>query len=118
MFTKPRNKLVLIATTGLMTLMLASEPARAQHDHDIVTPLVAGFAFGALLNYGHSSHHYYRYQHRRHGHYRHGSRYGSRHGSYHNGGHYNKRHSSHGHYSHKQRHSSSRGSYHKPRRKH
>jgi len=117
-----RNKLALIAATGLVTLMLASEPVRANHDHDIVTPLVTGFALGALLNYGHGSHHYYRYQQQRHGHYRSGSGYGyghgHGHGSHYNKGHYNKKHSSHGHYGHQRRHSSSRGSSHKPRRKH
>lgn len=123
-----RNKLLLIAASGLLTLMLASVPARADHDHDIVAPLVMGFALGALVNYGHSSQHYYRYQYQRHGHSGHGSGHRSGHGSGHNSGHgyrsqysnghYSKGPSSHGRYSQKRRHNSNRDGHHTSRRKH
>ena len=129
-----RNKLAVVATTSLVILALASTSVRANHDHanndyDVVTPLVAGFALGALLNYGHSSHHYYRYQYQRHGYSGHGPRHGSGHGysghgsghgysSQHNKSHYKKSYSSQGPSGHKQRHSSSRGKSHTPRRKH
>jgi hypothetical protein len=124
MFAQPRNKLAVMASVGLVMLALVSTSARANHDQDVVTPLVAGFALGALLNYGHSSHHFYRYQYQRHGHSRHGSGHRSGHGSGHGYGshytnsHYKKSHSSHGNYGHKPRHSSNRGSYNAPRRKH
>jgi hypothetical protein len=133
MFAQPRknltrNKLAVMAATGLVILALASTSARASHDHanhdyDVVTPLVAGFALGALLNYGHSSHHYYRYQYQRHGHSGHGSGHrsgrssGHGYGSHYNNSHYKKSYSK-GQYSHKQRHNSSRGNSHTPRRKH
>ena len=119
MFTQSRKKLAVMAATGLVTLMLASTPARANHDHDIVTPLVAGFALGALLNYGGSSHHYQRYQYQRHGHYRHGSGHGSGHGysNHRNNIHDKRGHDNHGQYSHKKRYSSSRGGYYTPRHK-
>jgi hypothetical protein len=118
-----RKKLAVMAVTSLIALVLASTSARANHDHDVVTPLVAGIALGALLNYGHSSHHYYRYQYQRHGNSRHGSSHRSGHGSGHgysghnNNGHYKKSYSSQGHNGHKQRHNSSRGNRHTPRRK-
>jgi hypothetical protein len=115
-----RNKLLLIAASGLLTLMLASVPARADHDHDIVAPLVMGFALGALVNYGHSSQHYYRYQYQRHGHSGHGSGHSSGHGyrSQYSNGHYSKGPSSHGRYSQKRRHSSNRDGRQTSRRKH
>ena len=116
MFAQPRNKLAVVAATGLVMLALVSTSARANHDHDVVTPLVAGFALGALLNYGHSSHHYYRYQYQRHGHSSHGSGHG--YSGHRTNSHYKKSYSSQGHYGHKQRHSSSRGNRHTPRRKH
>ena len=121
--TQLRNKFTVIAATGLLTLMLTSAPARAHHDHDIVAPLIAGFALGALVNYDHGSGHYYRYQYQRQGHYRQRSGHGSGHRSEHGYSHgyrkyYQKSHSSYGHYSQKRRHSSSHGDYYKPRRKH
>jgi len=70
MSTQIRNKFTVVAATVLLTLMLTIAPARAHHDHDFVAPLIAGFALGALVNYDHSSRHYYHYQHQRHGHYR------------------------------------------------
>ena len=120
MFTQPRKKLArkklaVMAATGLVTLILASTPARANHDHDIVTPLVAGFALGALLNYGGSSHHYQRYQYQRHGHYRHGSGHG--YSNHRNKIHDKRGHNNHGQYSHKKRYSSSQGGYYTPRHK-
>ena len=124
MFAQPRknlarNKLAVMAVTGLVTLALASTSARANHDHYVVTPLVAGFALGALFNYGHSSHHYYRYQYQRHGHSGHGSGHRSGHGysGHHYNSHYKKSYSQ-GNYGHKPRHTSSRGNRHTPRRKH
>ena len=113
-----RNKLLAIAASGLLALMLTSTALRAHQDHGVVAPLVAGFALGALVNYGHSSHHYYQYQ--RHGHYRQGSGHGSGHGyrSQQSSGHYSKGHSSHGRYSHKRRYSSGRGGHYNSRRKH
>ncbi len=93
MATQIRNKFTVLAATGLLTLMLTSAPARADHDHNIAAPLIIGLALGALVNYGHSSRHYYHYQHQRQGHYRQPSGHGPGH-------------------------SSSHGDYHKPRRKH
>ena len=117
-----RNKFSVLAATSLLTLMLMSAPASAHHDHDIVVPLIAGFALGALVNYGHSSQHYYHYHYQRQGHYHQPSRHGSGHRSGHGKSHgyrkhYHKRHSSHGHYGQKRRHSSGHGAY-KPWRKH
>jgi hypothetical protein len=115
-----RNKLLLMAASGLITLMLASAPARADHDHNVVAPLVVGFALGALVNYGHSSHHYYRYQYQRHGHSGNRSGHRSGHGyrSQYSNGHYNKGHSSQGRYSQKRGHRSSRDVHQTSRRKH
>ena len=111
------NKLGLIAAVGLLTLTLASVPARAGHSTDIVVPVVTAFALGALWQHGHSDHYYrHGYRYERHGYSRHG--YGhhgySRHG-YSRKGHY--RHG-HGHYRQQPRHSSSRGGYHGSRHKH
>jgi len=118
------NKLGLIAAVGLLTLTLASVPARAGHSTDIVVPVVTAFALGALWQHGHSDHYYrhgYRYErhgyrYERHGYSRHG--YGhhgySRHG-YSRKGHYRN---GHGHYRQQPRHSSSRGGYHGSRHKH
>jgi hypothetical protein len=131
MFTQQQNKssrntLLAIAASGLLALMLTSTTLRAHQDHGVVAPLVAGFALGALVNYGHSSHHYYQYQ--RHGHYRQGSGHGSGyksgrksgHGyrSQQSSGHYSEGHSSHGRYSHKRSYSSGRGGHYNSRRKH
>jgi uncharacterized protein YgiB involved in biofilm formation len=119
MSTQIRNKFTVVAATVLLTLMLTIAPARAHHDHDFVAPLIAGFVLGALVNYDHSSRHYYHYQHQRHGHYRQGSGHRSGHGYSHGyRKHYQKSHSSYGHYSKKRRHNSSHGGYYKPRRKH
>ncbi len=88
-------------------------------DISVVAPLVAGFALGALVNYGHSSHHYYRYQYQRQGHYRQRSGHRSGHKSGHGyrsqqgNGHY-----SHDRYSHKRSYSSGRGGHYNSRRKH
>jgi uncharacterized protein YgiB involved in biofilm formation len=115
MFTQSRKKLAIMAATGLVTLMLASTPARANHDNDIVAPLIAGFALGALLNYGGSTHHYQRYQYQRYGHYRQGSGHG--YDSHRHNSHYKKGHNSYGQYSHQPRYSSSQGGYYTPRHK-
>jgi hypothetical protein len=80
------------AAAGLAVLSLATTPAQANHEPDIVVPVVTAFALGALWSHGHGGHYYshgYRYQ--RHGHHR--------------GGHYR-----HG-YSHKRQYSYSRGGY-------
>jgi hypothetical protein len=109
MSKKRYNTLAVALCAGF--LALGSGAARADHDSDLVTPLVTIFAVGALLSYGHSSHHYHHYyRYRSHGHYR-GHDYSSH-------GHYRKHHSSHGHYAMPRRHSSSHGGYHAPRRKH
>jgi len=122
MLSHSRNKLAVMAATGLLTLMLASTSARASHDHNLLPPLVAGFALGALVNYGHSSHHYYRYQYQRHGYgySGHGSGHRSGHGysNHHRYGHHKRSYSSQGQYGHKPRYSSSRGKGHSSRRKH
>ena len=98
MATHIRNKFTVLATTSLLTLMLTSAPARAHHDHNIAAPLIVGFALGALVNYGHSSRHYYHYQHQRQGHYRQPSGHGLGHSSGHGRlKHYQK---SHGNYDH------------------
>ena len=120
-----RNKLLVIAAGALMTLMLSSTAVRAHHDHAVIAPLVAGFALGALVNYGHSSHHYYRYQYQKHGHYHRRSGHQSGHGyrSQNSNGSYRKRYysegyGSHDRYSQKRRHSSNREGHYTPRRKH
>ncbi len=124
MFTQEQNKsnrikLLVIAASGLLALILTSAPLRAHQDDGFVAPLVAGFALGALVNYGHSSHHYYRYQYQRQGHYRQRSGHRSGHKSGHGyrsqqgNGHY-----SHDRYSHKRSFSSGRGGHYNSRRKH
>jgi hypothetical protein len=130
MFTQQQNKssrntLLAIAASGLLALMLASTTLRAHPGHGVVAPLVAGFALGALVNYGHSSHHYYQYQYQyqRHGHYRQRSGHGSGYKSGHNSGHGYRSQQSNGHYSHgrysdKRSYSSSRGGHYNSRRKH
>ena len=116
------KKRVLLAAGGLIALSLSWTSVRADHDADLVTPLVTIFAVGALLNYSHSSqhyHHYYRYKRRSyagHGHY-HGGNHGQGHYQGHYRGHYKRSHSSHGQYARKPRHSSSRGGHYSPRRK-
>jgi hypothetical protein len=115
MFTQSRKKLAVLAATGLVTLMLASTTARANHDQDIVTPLIAGFALGALLNFGSGSRHYQHYQYQRYGHYRQGPGHG--YDSHHYNSHYKRGHNNYGQYSHKPRYSSSQGGYYTPRHK-
>lgn len=120
-------------------LAMTSGAVRADHEVDIVTPLVTIFAAGALLHYARPSQHYYHYYsyrrqshyqggHSRHGYGSHGyrshgySNHGYRSHAYKGHGYskhgYSKRQSSHGHYARPQRHSSSAGGYHVPRRKH
>ena len=122
MSLKGRRKLILPGTAALVSLALAVSSARADHDVDLVTPLVTIIAAGALLNYGHASHHYHHYYYyRRHGHYSYGhSRYRSGHYShgYRKHGQHYRSHSSHGQYASKHRASKSRGGYHAPRHKH
>jgi hypothetical protein len=107
------NKQGWVAAAGVLTLCLAVTPARAHHAPDIVVPVVAAFALGALWNHGHRNYsHGYRYE--RHGYHQgHKSRGVSHkrnysHGSYSHG--YSKRsHSSQGRSS--QGHSSNRGGH-------
>ena len=111
------NKLGWVAVVGVLTLCLAVTPARAHHELDIVVPVVAAFALGALWNHGHRNYsHGYSYE--RHGYHQgHKSRGVSHkrnysHGNYGHGyskrSHYSQGRSSHGH---KQRHSSNRGGH-------
>ena len=124
MFTQQQNKsgrikLLVIAASALLALMLTSTALRAHQDHGVVAPLVAGFALGALVNYGHSDHHYYRYQYQRHGHFRQGSGHDSGHKSGHGyRSHHSNGHYSQDHYSHKRSYSSGRGGHYNSRRKH
>ncbi len=115
MIKLPVNKLQTMAAASLLTLTLASTPARVSHGHDIVVPLATGFALGALAYSGHShyrQHHYYRYQ-------RHSYRYSRPHQYGHgNYGHQPRRSYSQGGYRHQPRYSSSQGAYHGSRRKH
>ncbi|MCP4472371.1 MAG: hypothetical protein GY815_17130 [Gammaproteobacteria bacterium] len=109
------NKLQMMATASLLALAVASTPANAHHDHDVVVPLVTLFALGALAYHGHNhyrQHHYYRY--RSHGYRRYRqSQYG--HGQY---GHQTRHSHSQGGYCFRPRYSRSQGGYHRPRRKH
>lgn len=131
---KRLKKPAILVFAGL--LAMTSNAVRADHEVDIVTPLVTIFAAGALLHYARPSQHYYHYYsyrsqshyhgghsshghgYKSHGYYKHGYRsHGySKHGYSSHG--YSKRQSSHGHYARPQRHSSSAGGYHVPRRKH
>lgn len=112
------KKIQLMAATGLFAMALAVLPAKASHDHDVVLPMVAGFALGAIAFRGHHRHHHY-YRYERHGYRKHGHsryRYSKRgHGHY---AHQPRHSSSHGGYHRQPRHDHSRGGYHQPRRKH
>lgn len=105
------KKAAILLIAGLFTG--AGSVARADHDIDVVTPLVTLFAVGALLNYDHASHHYHHYyRYRR---YDHGGGHYPRHG-YHgrkqySHGYYGRRQSSHGHYAQPRRRSSGHGGY-------
>lgn len=108
---KAGKKAAILLVAGLMTAM--SGITGADHDTDLVTPLVALFAVGALVNYDRASHHYHHYySYRRYGHYRgHYSR-PRYHGYRHQGrDYYRKRQSSHGHYAKPQRRNHSQGGY-------
>jgi hypothetical protein len=65
MAVERRNKMTLLAAIGLLALTLAGTPARADHEADLVTPLVTPFVSGALLNYGLAAQHYQHYYHYR-----------------------------------------------------
>jgi hypothetical protein len=96
------GKLAWAAAVCLVVLSLGTTPARADHDHDIVLPMVTGFALGALWSHGHGDRYYsHGYRYKRHGHHR-GGHY--RHG-HHRGGHHRYGHS------HKRPYSYSRGGY-------
>jgi len=121
------NKLQMMAAASLLALAAASTPANADHGHDIVVPLVAGFALGALAYHGHNRYqqrHSYRYRRHSYGQYRPGQ-HGQGHSgyktqrSYSQGGYHQRpRHSgSQGGYHQSPRHSRSQGGYHQPRRK-
>jgi hypothetical protein len=78
-----------MAATSLVVFALASAPAGAHGGHNIVAPLAAFIAFGALMHHNHDHHYGYKRRHHGHGH-------------------------GHGHH---RRHSYSHGGYHKPRHK-
>ena len=106
--TLGRKAAIVLLTAAIAT---ASGAARADHDVDIVTPLVTLFAVGALLNYDHGAHHYRHYYHyRRHGHYPRHRYHGHKHRAH---GYYRKRHSNHGYYHKPRRRSHSHGGYHR-----
>lgn len=100
------NKLGWMAGAALITLTLATAPARADHRQaDIIVPVVTAFALGALWNHGYHEHYYrhgYRYQ-----------RHGYRHHGYKRKGHYR-----HGQHRYKHRYSSSRGGYYGSKHRH
>ena len=102
------NKFRILAAAALLALAAASTPAKASHDSDIIVPLAAFIAIGALVNS--QQHSYYRYSYRSHyGPPYHGSHYGSHyHGSHYHGSHYQPH----------IRHSHSYGGYSEPRYKH
>ncbi|MGD8348336.1 MAG: hypothetical protein PVI79_03825 [Gammaproteobacteria bacterium] len=94
------NKIRVLAAATLVALAVASAPAKANHDADIIVPLAAIIAIGALA--GHQHHGYYRYTYQ--------SRYRPQYGSHyrpHYGSHYRP-----------YRHSHSHGGYREPRYKH
>ena len=103
------NKIRLVATAGLVMFALASNPAKANHDHNYVAPLAAFIAFSALIHHDHKRH-YGGHSHQ--GHKRH------------YGGHSHQDHQRHyGHYQyqghrHHRRHSHSHGGYQASKRKH
>ena len=119
--TKKGVKILQVTSVaGVITLALASTPAAAHHDHDVVVPLVTGFALGAIAFHGHGHSHYH-HSYRYHGHgYRYHRKSYRTHGHHGNHGHYRyraKRAYSHsGHYR-KPAYSHSHGGYHKPHRK-
>ena len=105
------KKAAILVIAGLMAT--ASGAVRADHDADIVTPLVTLFAVGTLLSYDRASHHYHHYySYRRHGYYGgHSPRHGYHGYKRHSYGHYRKHRSSHGHYARPRSHS--HGGYHR-----
>ena len=94
MISRAINGFYPAAAAGVLLLALAfaSVPAKAHHDADIVAPLAAFIAFGALLHHGH--HH----RHHRHGHHGYGHRPHHRpyrRHSHSHGGYYNPPHKRH-----------------------
>ena len=61
------KKLGIITAAGMVALALTSTPARANHGDDLLLPLAAFVAIGALA---HQHHSHYHYQYRSYGHYR------------------------------------------------
>ena len=93
MINPGKNKIRVLAAAALVALAVSSAPAKASHDSDIIAPLVAIIAIGALAQQHHHVHYRYGYQ----SHYR--PHYGS-------------------HYRPYGRHSHSHGGYREPRYKH
>jgi hypothetical protein len=118
------NKLGWAVAAGVLALTLVTTSARANHEPDIVLPVITAFTLGALWNNGYSEH-YYRHGHRHQGHERY------RHGHHHKGHSYREQYSrggysqgpgyyghDKGHGGHDKGHGPSRGGDHGPRRKH
>lgn len=61
------RKFGILAAAGLVVLAVSSTPARASHGNDLIVPLAAFIAIGALA---HQHHDHYRYSYHYHGHYR------------------------------------------------
>ena len=122
MTRKTGVKPIMLAMTLSISMAVLAMPARADHDSELLLPLATIIAAGALLNYGHASHHYHHYYHYRrysyrsagHSHYR-GAH--ADHG-YRKSGHYYRGQASRGGYAHRPRASKSRGAYHAPRHRH
>ena len=56
MVTTGVKKIRFAALAGLVAMSVASLPARAHHDHNIVAPLAAFIAFNALIHHRHHRH--------------------------------------------------------------
>jgi hypothetical protein len=109
------NKFRNAALGSLLVLALASAPASANHEPDIIGPAIAFITLGALLHHGHHNNHGHGHGHKRH----HNNHYRSRshgHGGYGNGYRHGKK--TGGHDNHKRRYSKNHGGGHNSHRKH
>ena len=85
----------MAALTGVMAVTaVGSAPARASHDHDIIGPVAAFIALGALLHHGHHRRHEHRGYH---GHYQQHHRHHRRHSYSHGHGGYRAQGPRYGH---------------------